>query len=40
MIAQVEANENWLENLTYQMMKMNDKQQFKLLGGQIALLKL
>jgi len=26
MVAQVEALENWLENTTYQMTKMNEKQ--------------
>ena len=39
MIAQMEAVENFLENITYQMNNMTDKQQYKYLGGQIALLK-
>ena len=33
MVAQVEALENWLENITFEMTKMDDKKQFKYLGG-------
>ena len=40
MIAQTEALDNWLENITFQMCKMDEKQQFKYLGGSISLLKL
>ncbi len=40
MVAQLESLENWLETVTFQMTKMTEKQQFKYLGGTIALLKL
>ncbi|KAI8809495.1 acyl-CoA dehydrogenase/oxidase [Cladochytrium replicatum] len=40
MIAQVEAVENWLENITFQMTKMSYKEQSAKLAGPIALLKL
>jgi alkylation response protein AidB-like acyl-CoA dehydrogenase len=39
MIAQVEACESWLENITYQMCNMSYKEQ-AVLAGPIALLKL
>lgn len=39
MISQVEANQAWLENLTYQMNQMTYSQQAKHLAGPIALLK-
>lgn len=37
MIAQVEANQNWLENITYQMTKMKYAEQSTRLAGPIAL---
>jgi alkylation response protein AidB-like acyl-CoA dehydrogenase len=40
MVAAVEASQNWLESLTYQMCKMTYKQQAMHLAGQIALLKM
>jgi alkylation response protein AidB-like acyl-CoA dehydrogenase len=40
MVSQVESVDNWMENVTFQMTQMNEKQQFKYLGGTIALLKL
>jgi alkylation response protein AidB-like acyl-CoA dehydrogenase len=40
MVAQVESLDSWVENVTFQMTKMTEKQQFKYLGGTIALLKL
>jgi hypothetical protein len=40
MVAQVESLDSWLESVTYQMTKMTEKQQFKYLGGTIALMKL
>nr|KAJ3419343.1 hypothetical protein HK105_007067 [Polyrhizophydium stewartii] len=40
MIAEVEAVQNWLENITYQMNKMSYKEQSQKLAGPIALLKL
>ncbi|OAJ44746.1 hypothetical protein BDEG_27946 [Batrachochytrium dendrobatidis JEL423] len=40
MIAEVEATQNWLENITYQMNKMSYKDQANKLAGPIALLKL
>ncbi|KAI8920675.1 acyl-CoA dehydrogenase [Entophlyctis helioformis] len=40
MIAEVEAVQNWLENLTYQMTQMSYKEQSIKLAGPIALLKL
>jgi alkylation response protein AidB-like acyl-CoA dehydrogenase len=40
MVSQVEATNNWLENITYQMTKMNYKEASIKLGGPIALLKL
>jgi alkylation response protein AidB-like acyl-CoA dehydrogenase len=40
MVAQMEAVDSWLDNITFQMTQMNDKQQYKYLGGPIALLKL
>ncbi|KAI8920674.1 acyl-CoA dehydrogenase [Entophlyctis helioformis] len=39
MIAEVEAHQNWLENLTYQMTQMSYKEQSVKLAGPIALLK-
>ena len=39
MISQVEAIQNWLENITYQMTKMPYKEQSVRLAGPIALLK-
>ncbi|KAL2913977.1 hypothetical protein HK105_206568 [Polyrhizophydium stewartii] len=39
-IAEVEAVQNWLENITYQMNKMSYKEQSQKLAGPIALLKL
>lgn len=39
MIAQVEANQAWLESITHQMCNMTYAQQSQLLGGPIALLK-
>lgn len=39
MIAMVEANQSWLETITYQMCQMSYKEQTKHLGGPIALLK-
>lgn len=38
-IAQVEAVQNWLENVTYQMTQLTYAQQSKMLAGPIALLK-
>lgn len=38
-LSEVEAAQNWLENITYQMTKMTYDQQARLLAGQIALLK-
>ncbi|KAH6571860.1 hypothetical protein BASA60_006944 [Batrachochytrium salamandrivorans] len=40
MIAEVEATQNWLENITYQMNQMSYKEQANKLAGPIALLKL
>jgi alkylation response protein AidB-like acyl-CoA dehydrogenase len=40
MIARVEAAQNWLENVTYQMCNMSYKQQAANLAGQIAFLKM
>jgi len=40
MIARVEAVQNWLENVTYQMCKMNYAQQSEHLAGQIGFLKM
>mmetsp|Transcript_46066 Transcript_46066/g.87891 ORF Transcript_46066/g.87891 Transcript_46066/m.87891 type:complete len:529 (+) Transcript_46066:170-1756(+) len=40
MTAQVEAVQNWIENITHQMNMMNHKDQVKYLAGPIALLKL
>ncbi|EPQ31659.1 uncharacterized protein PFL1_00992 [Pseudozyma flocculosa PF-1] len=39
MFAEVEAAQNWLENVTYQMCKMSYNQQSKFLAGQVGLLK-
>jgi alkylation response protein AidB-like acyl-CoA dehydrogenase len=39
MISIVEANQAWLESITYQMNSLDYAQQNKLLGGPIALLK-
>ncbi|KAJ3268001.1 hypothetical protein HK104_005525 [Borealophlyctis nickersoniae] len=39
MLAQVEAVQGWLDNVTYQMTKMNYKEQTKYLAGPISLLK-
>ncbi|PRP82386.1 hypothetical protein PROFUN_10162 [Planoprotostelium fungivorum] len=39
MISLCESHQAWLENVTYQMTKMNYKQQSKYLAGQIGLLK-
>jgi alkylation response protein AidB-like acyl-CoA dehydrogenase len=39
MISHVEANQAWLESLTFQMNNMSYKEQTKLLGGPIGLLK-
>jgi alkylation response protein AidB-like acyl-CoA dehydrogenase len=39
MISIVEANQAWLESITYQMNNLSYAQQNKLLGGPIALLK-
>lgn len=39
-MAQTEATNNWLENITYQMCKMDYKESSVKLGGPIALLKL
>jgi hypothetical protein len=39
MISIVEANQAWLESVTYQMCQLNHSEQNKLLGGPIALLK-
>jgi alkylation response protein AidB-like acyl-CoA dehydrogenase len=40
MIAHVEANQAWLENITYQMCNMTYKQQSQNLAGPIGLLKM
>ena len=40
MIARVEAVQNWLENVTYQMCNMNYAQQSEHLAGQIGFLKM
>jgi alkylation response protein AidB-like acyl-CoA dehydrogenase len=40
MVSQVESLDSWLESVTFQMTQMNEKQQYKHLGGSIALLKL
>lgn len=40
MIARVEAGQNWLENVTYQMCNMNYKQQSANLAGYVDLLSL
>lgn len=40
MLAKVEASQAWLETLTYQMNQMDYKTQSKMLGGQMALLKM
>ncbi|KAG7089768.1 hypothetical protein E1B28_011422 [Marasmius oreades] len=40
MISRVESGQNWLENVTYQMTKMNNAQHAALLAGQIAFLKM
>lgn len=40
MTGQIEACENWLENITYQMNNMNETEKYRVLGGPIALLKL
>ncbi|KAI3617962.1 acyl-dehydrogenase [Moniliophthora roreri] len=40
MISRLESGQNWLENITYQMTKMNNTQQGALLAGQIAFLKM
>lgn len=39
MISRTEANQAWLENITYQMTHMTYEQQSTVLGGPIALLK-
>ncbi len=39
MISHCEANQAWLENITYQMCNLDYAQQSKLLGGPIGLLK-
>ena len=39
MIAHVEANQAWLESLAYQMNNLTYKQQTKLMGGPLGLLK-
>jgi alkylation response protein AidB-like acyl-CoA dehydrogenase len=39
MLSEVEAAQNWLENVTYQMCKMSYAQQAKFLAGQVGLLK-
>ncbi|GAA98980.1 uncharacterized protein L969DRAFT_64385 [Mixia osmundae IAM 14324] len=39
MFSQIEAGQSWLENITFQMCKLNYFQQADLLAGQIALLK-
>lgn len=38
-LSEVEAAQNWLENITFQMTKMSYDEQSRLLAGQIALLK-
>lgn len=40
MIAHCEANQAWLENITYQMTKLSYKQQSQHLAGPIGLLKM
>lgn len=40
MIARVESVQHWLENITYQMCRMNYEQQSDLLAGQIGFLKM
>ena len=40
MIALCEANQSWLETITYQMCNMSYKEQSKHLGGPIGLLKM
>ncbi|KAJ7104222.1 acyl-CoA dehydrogenase/oxidase [Mycena belliarum] len=40
MISRVESCQSWLENITYQMVKMSSKEQAKHLAGQIAFLKM
>lgn len=40
MIARVEATQNWLENVTFQMCKMSYREQSKYLAGQIGFLKM
>jgi len=40
MIAHVEANQAWIENITYQMCNMDHKQQAAHLGGPVGLLKM
>ena len=40
MIAHCEANQAWLENITYQMTQMSYSEQSKLLAGPIGLLKM
>jgi alkylation response protein AidB-like acyl-CoA dehydrogenase len=40
MIARVESVQHWLENITYQMCRMNYAQQSDLLAGQIGFLKM
>lgn len=40
MVANVEAAQNWLENVTHQMNKMSYREQAQHLAGQIALLKM
>jgi alkylation response protein AidB-like acyl-CoA dehydrogenase len=40
MIAHIEANQAWLENITYQMTKMSYKEQLRHLAGPIGLLKM
>ena len=40
MIAHIEANQAWLENITYQMTHMSYKQQSQHLAGPIGLLKM
>jgi alkylation response protein AidB-like acyl-CoA dehydrogenase len=39
MISHVEANQAWLESLAYQMCNLSYKQQTKLMGGPLGLLK-
>ena len=40
MVARVEAVQNWLENVTFQMCKMSYREQSKYLAGQMGFLKM